>query len=117
MDGPLSALAGSDRRSRSTLWALRCDVDNAVLSVRFEGGSIGTLTASRTTRYGHEIRGEVIGEEGAVQIGRLRKTPVRLLDRYGVHHDAVFTTPDQSDTGSTRLMPTGVMCFFRTLSM
>jgi scyllo-inositol 2-dehydrogenase (NAD+) len=71
------------------------DVDNAVVSVRFNGGAMGVLTASRTTRYGHDLRGEVIGDEGAVQIGRLRRTPVRLLDRAGVHHDAVFTTPER----------------------
>ena len=71
------------------------DVDNAIVSVRFAGGALGTLSASRTTRYGHDLRGEVIGDEGAVQIGRLRKTPVRVLDRLGVHHDAVFTTPER----------------------
>jgi scyllo-inositol 2-dehydrogenase (NAD+) len=71
------------------------DVDNAVLSARFADGSVGTLCASRTTRYGHDLRTEVIGDEGAVHIGRLRKTPVRLLDRSGAHHDAVFTTPER----------------------
>jgi predicted dehydrogenase len=71
------------------------DVDNAVVSVRFAGGAMGSLSASRTTRYGHDLRTEVIGDEGAIQVGRLRKTPVRLLDRFGVHHDAVFTTPER----------------------
>jgi scyllo-inositol 2-dehydrogenase (NAD+) len=71
------------------------DVDNAVVSLRFAGGALGTLTASRTTRYGHDLRGEVIGDEGAVQIGYLRQTPVRLLDRKGVHHDMPWTTPDR----------------------
>jgi predicted dehydrogenase len=71
------------------------DVDNAVVSARFSGGALGTLSASRTTRYGHDLRSEVIGEEGAVQIGRLRRTPVRLLDRAGAHHDTVHTTPER----------------------
>jgi scyllo-inositol 2-dehydrogenase (NAD+) len=68
------------------------DVDNAVVSLRFAGGAMGSLTASRVTRYGHDLRGEVIGDEGAVQIGSLRRRPVRLLDRNGVHHDTVHTT-------------------------
>lgn len=68
------------------------DVDNAVVSVRFCRGAMGSLTASRVTRYGHDLRGEVIGDEGAVQIGSLRHRPVRLLDRSGVHHDTVHTT-------------------------
>lgn len=71
------------------------DVDNAVVTARFAGGALGTLVASRTTRYGHDLRGEVIGDEGAVQVGRLRRTPVRLLDRSGVHHDTVHTTPER----------------------
>lgn len=86
------------------------DVDNAVVSVRFEKGSMGTLTASRTTRYGHDIRGEVVGEHGAVQIGRLRKTPVRLLDPSGVHHDAVFTTPERMGEAFVSMVQEFVDC-------
>ena len=56
------------------------DVDNAVVSLRFAGGAMGTLTASRVTRYGHDLRGEVI---------------VRLLDRQGVHHDMARTTSER----------------------
>lgn len=71
------------------------DVDNAVVTLRFSGGGLGTLMVSRTTRYGHDLRVEVIGDEGAVQIGRFRQTPLRLLDRRGVHHDMPHTTPDR----------------------
>jgi len=71
------------------------DVDNAVVTLRFAGGAMGTLFVSRTTRYGHDLRVEVIGDEGAVQIGRFRQTPVRLLDRQGVHHDMPRITPDR----------------------
>jgi myo-inositol 2-dehydrogenase/D-chiro-inositol 1-dehydrogenase len=71
------------------------DVDNAVVTLRFRGGAMATLFVSRTTRYGHDLRIEVIGDEGAVQIGRFRQTPVRLLDRRGVHHDMPWTTPDR----------------------
>jgi myo-inositol 2-dehydrogenase / D-chiro-inositol 1-dehydrogenase len=71
------------------------DVDNAVVTLRFSKGALGTLYVSRTTRYGHDLRIEVIGDEGAVQIGRFRQTPVRLLDRGGVHHDMPRTTPER----------------------
>ncbi|HSR30796.1 MAG TPA: Gfo/Idh/MocA family oxidoreductase [Anaerolineae bacterium] len=71
------------------------DVDNAVVTLRFAGGALGTLYVTRTARYGHDLRVEVIGEEGAVQIGRFRQTPVRLLDRQGVHHDMPRTTPER----------------------
>jgi len=86
------------------------DVDNAVVSARFAGGAMGTLTASRTTRYGHDLRGEVIGDEGAIQVGRLRKTPVRLLDRSGAHHDAVFTTPERMGEAFVTMLRSFVDC-------
>ncbi len=86
------------------------DVDNAVVSARFAGGAMATLTASRTTRYGHDLRGEVIGDEGAVQVGRLRKTPVRLLDRSGAHHDAVFTTPERMGDAFVTMLQSFVDC-------
>jgi len=69
------------------------DVDNAVVSLRFKSGSLGSLFVSRTCRYGYDLRVEVVGEEGAVQIGYFRQTPVRLLDRRGVHHDMPVTFP------------------------
>jgi len=86
------------------------DVDNAVVSVRFAGGAMGTLTASRTTRYGHDLRGEVIGDEGAVRIGRLRKTPVRVLDRSGAHHDVVHTTPERMGDAFVTMLQAFVDC-------
>jgi predicted dehydrogenase len=86
------------------------DVDNAVVSLRFRGGSMGTLTASRVTRYGHDVRGEVIGDEGAVQIGRYRHTPVRLMNRSGVHHDIAHTTPQRMGDAFVTMLQTFVDC-------
>jgi predicted dehydrogenase len=86
------------------------DVDNAVLSIRFDGGGMGTLTASRTARYGHDLRGEVLCELGAVQIGRLRRTPVHVLDRRGAHHDTVLTTPDRMGDAFVTMLQAFVDC-------
>jgi predicted dehydrogenase len=71
------------------------DVDNAVAVLRFSRGAMANFFVSRTTRYGHDVRVEVIGEEGAVQIGRSPHTPLRLLDRAGVHHDLASTTAER----------------------
>lgn len=68
------------------------DVDNAVVDFRFYGGALGTLFVSRTTRYGHDVRVEIIGEEGALHVGYLRSTPVNWLTRQGVLHDVVPDT-------------------------
>jgi predicted dehydrogenase len=86
------------------------DVDNAVVCARFASGAMGTLTVSRTTRYGHDLRTEVIGDQGAVQVGYFRQTPVRLLDRQGVHHDMPRTTPDRLSEAFVSMMRAFVDC-------
>jgi predicted dehydrogenase len=86
------------------------DVDNAIVSLRFSGGTMASLFVSRTTRYGHDLRVEVIGDEGAVQIGYFRQTPVRLLDRHGVHHDMPRTTPDRMGEALVAEMQAFVDC-------
>jgi myo-inositol 2-dehydrogenase/D-chiro-inositol 1-dehydrogenase len=53
---------------------------------------------------------EVIGDKGAVQIGRFRQTPVRLLDRQGVHHDMPRTTPDRLGEAFVTELQTFVDC-------
>lgn len=70
------------------------DVDNAVVNFRFASGAIGNLFVSRTTCYGHDVRGDVIGEKGGLHVGYLRRTPVNLLTREGgLTHDLI---PDTS---------------------
>jgi predicted dehydrogenase len=86
------------------------DVDNAVVTLRFVHGALGSLYATRTARYGHDLRVEVIGDEGAVQIGRFRQTPVRLLDRQGVHHDMPRTTPDRLGEAFVTEMQAFISC-------
>jgi predicted dehydrogenase len=86
------------------------DVDNAVVILRFAQGTMASLFASRTTRYGHDLRAEVVGDQGAVQIGRFRQTPVRLLDPQGVHHDMPWTTPDRLGEAFVSELQTFVDC-------
>jgi myo-inositol 2-dehydrogenase/D-chiro-inositol 1-dehydrogenase len=45
------------------------DLDNAVVTVRFDGGGIAVTHVSRTCPWGHDVRLEVVGEEGSVFIG------------------------------------------------
>lgn len=96
-DEPVRAYAGGSALVDPAIGAVG-DVDNAVVTLRFAGGALGTLFVSRTTPYGHDLRIEVIGDEGAVQTGYslcCGQTPVRLPDRRGVHHDIPRTTPDR----------------------
>ncbi len=65
------------------------DIDNAVMTLRFASGALGTVEVSRNAFYGYDIRTEVLGSEGAVTIGVHQHTPVVLLTRSGAQHDVV----------------------------
>jgi myo-inositol 2-dehydrogenase / D-chiro-inositol 1-dehydrogenase len=45
------------------------DLDNAAVTVRFDGGGIAALHVSRTCAWGHDVRAEIVGDEGSVFIG------------------------------------------------
>jgi predicted dehydrogenase len=63
------------------------DVDNAVVSLKFAGGAVGSVDVSRNAVYGYDIRTEIIGSEGGLMIGRLQRTATLTLTRHGVTHD------------------------------
>lgn len=65
------------------------DFDNALISMRFHSGALGSVEVSRNALYGYDIRSEVLGSEGAVMIGALQQTPVLLLTRQGASHDVM----------------------------
>lgn len=52
--------------------------DTAVALVRFENGALGTVEMARRTAYGHEVRTEVMGERGKVDIERDQRGDLRL---------------------------------------
>jgi predicted dehydrogenase len=45
------------------------DLDNAAVTVRFDKGGIAALHISRTCPWGHDVRAEIVGDEGSVFIG------------------------------------------------
>lgn len=65
------------------------DIDNAVVSLTFESGTIGMADMSRSGIYGYDIRTEILGTKGTIQIGYLRETPIIVLKKEGVIHDTV----------------------------
>jgi predicted dehydrogenase len=71
------------------------DVDTAMISLRFAGGALGHVEVSRTAAYGYDIRCEIVGSAGALQVGYLQQTPVLTLTRDGVRHDVVPHFPER----------------------
>src|SRR4029078_8291028 len=65
------------------------DIDNAVVSVVFASGKIGAVDLSRSGIYGYDIATEILGSEGTLRIGYLRETPVMVMTKNSVTHDAV----------------------------
>jgi predicted dehydrogenase len=65
---PVTAYAARQSSIYPELEALG-DLDNAAVTVCFDGGGIASLHISRTCPWGHDIRTEIVGGEGSVFIG------------------------------------------------
>jgi inositol 2-dehydrogenase len=65
------------------------DIDNAVISLGFERGALGTVQLSRNAVFGYDIRTEVWGTQGSLQIGYFQHTPVLVMTKAGITHDVV----------------------------
>ena len=65
------------------------DIDNAVINMLFENGALGNVEVSRNALYGYDIRTEVLGTEGGLNIGYYRETPLLVMTKQGVTHDMV----------------------------
>ncbi len=65
------------------------DVDVALVNLRLSRGGVGNVEAFRKANYGYDIRTEVLGTRGALQIGYLRETPLLRLSGEGISNDVV----------------------------
>jgi predicted dehydrogenase len=65
------------------------DIDNAVINIFFEGGALGNVEVSRNAVYGYDIRTEILGTEGGLNIGYYRQTPLLIMTTQGIHYDMV----------------------------
>jgi predicted dehydrogenase len=65
---PLEVFAARQASVYPELEALG-DLDNAAVTVRFDAGGIAALHVSRTCAWGHDVRAEIVGDDGSVLIG------------------------------------------------
>jgi len=65
------------------------DIDNAIVALTFVDGHMGVVDLSRSGIYGYDIRTEILGTKGTLQVGYLKQTPMLLLTKEGVTHDTV----------------------------
>ena len=69
------------------------DVDQALSYLTFDSGATGDIETMRIAPYAYDIRGEVVGTEGAIQIGSMRLNDVKLFTKKGCYHDLVQDFP------------------------
>jgi predicted dehydrogenase len=57
------------------------DLDNGVVTMRFASGGLAVTHVSRTARYGHDVRCEVVGTDGSIFVRGIGDGRELLLDR------------------------------------
>jgi inositol 2-dehydrogenase len=65
------------------------DIDNAIIDLVFQNETLGVVQLSRNSAFGYDIRGEIWGTKGSIQIGYYRQTPILMFTPQGITHDAV----------------------------
>jgi predicted dehydrogenase len=65
------------------------DIDNAIINMVFESGTVGVVHLSRNAVFGYDIRAEIWGTKGSLQIGYYRETPILVMTEAGITHDVV----------------------------
>ncbi|RPJ00834.1 MAG: inositol 2-dehydrogenase, partial [Chloroflexi bacterium] len=86
------------------------DADNAMINLRFAGGGLGNVEVSRTAVYGYDIRCEVVGSQGTIEIGYLQETPIRVMTKEGITHDVVPHFPQRFGKAYTNQIEHFVDC-------
>jgi len=65
------------------------DIDNALVNMVFDNGTLGTVQLSRNAVFGYDIRTEIWGTKGTIQIGYFQQTPILVMTQEGITHDVV----------------------------
>ena len=65
------------------------DVDNGITNIYFENGDLGVVDLCRNGIYGYDIRTEIVGTKGTLNIGYLRETPLLVMTKDRITHDTV----------------------------
>ena len=70
----------ADGEANSPLFARHEDVDAACAVLRFNGGVLGVVTATRNDPRGYDVRMEVFGLRDSVAVGWDERTPLRSVE-------------------------------------
>jgi myo-inositol 2-dehydrogenase/D-chiro-inositol 1-dehydrogenase len=71
------------------------DIDNAVVNLRFVGGTLGVIDNSRVAGYGYECSSEVMGSKATLRVDNHRQASVETLTPNSSHQDYVSDFVDR----------------------
>lgn len=77
-------------------------IDTCVTTLRFASGALGFIDNSWEAIYGYDIRAEVLGAGGAVEVGHAYATGLQRLDRAGTATDYPQSFLERFDLAYTR---------------
>jgi scyllo-inositol 2-dehydrogenase (NAD+) len=63
--------------------------DSGVVNLRFARGAIGNVESFVDARYGYDVRTEIVGTKGTIQVGSLRDVPIQFLTEAGSQNKMV----------------------------
>jgi scyllo-inositol 2-dehydrogenase (NAD+) len=59
------------------------DVVASLVNLKFSKGAIGNIESHAQAHYGYDVRTEVVGSKGSIQVGSLHRTPATFLTTNG----------------------------------
>jgi predicted dehydrogenase len=59
------------------------DYDNGIVVMEFRSGGLGIIEGSRTSRYGYDLRTEILGSDGAVRVDNWKNDSAILWTKKG----------------------------------
>ena len=63
--------------------------DSGVVNLQFAGGAIGNVESFMDAKYGYDVRTEIVGTHGTIQVGYIRRTPTAVLTADGRTNDLI----------------------------
>lgn len=69
------------------------DVDQGLTSLTFASGAAGEVETMRIAPYGYDIRAEIVGTEGVLQVGSMRQHDVTIFKNNTTSYDLIQDFP------------------------
>lgn len=86
------------------------DVDQSLSYLRFESGATADIEGSRNSSYGYDIRGEVIGTEGMIQIGSMQQDDNIIFSKGRSYYQNIPSFPSYFQEAFVKELEHFILC-------